>query len=185
MTEHLRETPQRRPTRLRRVQSTLVVMVVVTAGVVVVALGTGAKHARVSGTSTGSSTETAATSTTTGTTTATAAPEGSLAAVSSYWREIDRHDFAGAYSLLVPGAVPQTEAEWAAAEQRNGIESAKFDGRTLTNTATGSTVEVLSLITRDMRFGCRSWTGTYQMVSRGGRWLIARADITPAPCPSR
>lgn len=187
MTEHLRETPQRRPSPLRRLQSTLavIVMALVTTGVVVVALGTGATPPRVSRTSTGSSTETATTSTTTKTTTSIASPGGAFAALSNYWRDIDQHNFARAYSLLAPGTVPQTEAEWATTEEQTGIESATFNGRTLNNTAGGAAVQVLSLITRDVRFGCRSWTGTYLMVSRGGRWLIARADITPAPCPIR
>ncbi len=179
--EVVRETPQRRPSRLQRLQSALtaVVMVLVSAGVVAVVLGTGSKHRGPSASSTASMTTPSRASTTT-----SIAPEdGALAAVSSYWQAIDHHAFGVAYSLLAPGAVPQTEAEWAAGEQRTGIQSARFAGLAGRSTAATTTVRVLSLVTRDVRYGCRSWTGNYLMVSRGGHWLIARADITPAPCP--
>jgi hypothetical protein len=102
--------------------------------------------------------------------------------VSTYWEAIGRHDFAAAYAVLAPGAVPQTEPQWASAEQSTGIESVRFRGEAGDAPGTGATVTVLSLVTDDERFGCRSWTGTYRMTSQGGHWMIARADITPRPC---
>jgi hypothetical protein len=105
-----------------------------------------------------------------------------LTAVSTYWEAIARHDFAAAYAILAPGAVPQTEAQWASREQETGVQSVRFAGRVVTATATVARVLVLSLITRDRQYGCRRWTGTYRMSNRDGHWLIVQADLTPAPC---
>lgn len=109
-------------------------------------------------------------------------PQTALAAVSTYWAAIGRHDFAAAYAVLAPGAVPQTEPEWAFAEQSTGVESVRFRGEAGDASGNDATIMVLSLVTVDVRFGCRSWTGSYEVSSHAGRWLIARADITPRPC---
>jgi hypothetical protein len=137
--------------------------------------------------STASSTSQKSTSISTSTTPTTAAApnppaQAALAAVSTYWEAIGRHEFGAAYAVLAPGAVPQTGAQWASAEQSTGVESVRFKGEADDASGTEATVTVLSLVTVDQRFGCRSWTGAYRMTSRGGHWLIVRADITPRPC---
>ena len=105
-----------------------------------------------------------------------------LAALSSHWRAIGRHDFAAAYAGLAPGTVPQTEAQWISDEQSAGIQAVHFDGQAISTNGHDATVRVVTLITHDVRFGCRSWTGSYRMIRAGGEWLIARAGIAPRPC---
>lgn len=112
-----------------------------------------------------------------------AAPTGPLAALSSYWQAIGRHEFTTAYAILAPGAIPQTETQWVSDEQGAGIQAAEFEGQIARATTTAATVQVLSLVTRDAVYGCRSWTGTYAMINLGGPWLIERADLTPRVCP--
>jgi hypothetical protein len=112
-----------------------------------------------------------------------AAPDA-LAALSSYWQSIGRHDFAAAYADLAPGAVPQTEAQWVPIEEQTRIQSVRFEGHTVSSSGAEATVDVVSLVTQDTQFGCRDWTGAYQMINQGGRWLISRAEITPGSCQS-
>jgi hypothetical protein len=125
---------------------------------------------------------TAISNTTTSTTTSTTQPPAPVGALSDYWRAIAAHDFATAYGYLAPGAVPRTESEWISDEQRARIQSAQFRGTMSSISGSDATVAVGSLITHDTAFGCRSWTGSYQLVDKGGAWLIARANITPGPC---
>jgi hypothetical protein len=45
-----------------------------------------------------------------------------------------------------------------------------------------ATVAVDSLTTKDKQFGCRTWSGSYDLVQQSGQWLIEQASITPQPC---
>jgi hypothetical protein len=45
-----------------------------------------------------------------------------------------------------------------------------------------TTVDVASLKTVDGQYGCRTWTGSYQMTLQGNQWLIERSNITPQAC---
>jgi hypothetical protein len=108
---------------------------------------------------------------------------GPLRALDDYWLAISAHDFAAAYGLVVPGALG-SEAGFVAGERGEGVYSAQFEGRVISHAQSTATVRTVLLTTHDRRFGCRTWTGTYTMVVRAGRWLIKRADINPAPCRS-
>lgn len=124
--------------------------------------------------------------TTTTTTTATRVPRraslGPLQTVEHYWRAIAGQNFQVAYRDLAPGAVPQSETTFVSQEQQTKIGSANFSGSLTSASKTAATVAVTSLTTTDGQFGCRTWSGSYQLTRLNGRWRIARASITPSPC---
>jgi hypothetical protein len=115
----------------------------------------------------------------TATTTVSTAP---LAALQQYWASIAAQRFAAAYGYLVPGSVGQTESQWVTSEREAGIAGVQFQGHVTSQTDSGATLVVQSLVTHDAHFGCRSWTGSYELTDQTGTWLIQRADITPSAC---
>lgn len=114
--------------------------------------------------------------------TSSAGRSGPLATVSAYWNSIGAHDFPAAYSDLVSGSVGLTESQFVSGEQQSGIQSISFTGRVASDDGSIATVNVDSLTTRDRQFGCRAWSGSYQLSNSGGQWLIEKASITPGPC---
>lgn len=107
---------------------------------------------------------------------------GPLGTVDRYWRDIGAGHYAAAFHYLGSGSVPQTQAQFVSDERQAQIARVDFNGRLAATTASSATVTVGSLTTNDAQFGCRTWTGTYQLRKDGDRWLIARASITPTPC---
>lgn len=110
------------------------------------------------------------------------AARGPDASVGTYWRRINDHQYAAAYREVAPGLLPLTAAAFISYEQSIGVESASFRGAVGAIAGGLATVHVKSLITRDERFGCQTWSGSYQMVSEQGQWLIRRANIRAVPC---
>jgi hypothetical protein len=110
------------------------------------------------------------------------ASPGPLQTVERYWRAIANHDFTAAYRDLAPGANPQSQATFVSAERQSDIQSATFSGDVTATSKTTATVAVDSLTTTDASYGCRIWSGSYQMTRLSGRWRIAQASITPSPC---
>ncbi|MGA2926946.1 MAG: hypothetical protein ABSG43_13295, partial [Solirubrobacteraceae bacterium] len=80
-----------------------------------------------------------------------------------------------------PG-VGGSKASFVAKEKSYGIKSVSFRGRVTTQNPTSATILVISLITRDHVFGCRTWSGSYTMSHPVRGWLIAVAGIHPRPC---
>ncbi|HEY3959291.1 MAG TPA: DUF4352 domain-containing protein [Solirubrobacteraceae bacterium] len=115
-------------------------------------------------------------------TSASSAATPTLDALNGYWSDIAAHRFSGAYDYLVPDSVKMTESQFVASEQESHIESAQFRGHVESSSGSSATVEVVSLITRDKQYGCRKWSGSYEMSDEGGGWLIERANLSPQPC---
>ena len=111
-------------------------------------------------------------------------PAGALAAVNAYWRDVGDGNFAGAYNVVDPESDDQTEAQFAASERQDGVESARFSGRVESSSGTFATVDVVSLVVRSTQGGCQSWTGSYRMTDPLDAWLIQSADIVSQPCSS-
>jgi hypothetical protein len=126
-------------------------------------------------------TETSSTATTQ---TKTSPPQGAepLAALTSYWADIKAHEFAGAWAYLAPGAVEMTEEQFISSEQGAHISDVKFHGNVRSSSGASATVAVVSLITHDRQFGCRTWTGSYEMTDDERGWQIAHAILSPSPC---
>jgi hypothetical protein len=131
-------------------------------------------------TTTTTSTSSAASSSSSSSSGGASTVSGPLAAVDDYWNDISDGEFADAWSYLAPGV--STESAFVTGEEEVGITSAVFEGYLVSSSATSATVGVSSLQTIDHKYGCRTWSGTYQMVFEENEWLIARADITPSAC---
>jgi hypothetical protein len=107
---------------------------------------------------------------------------GPLGTVERYWRDIRAGQYDAAFHYLASGSVPQTQAQFVSDERHAQIASVDFTGRVAGTTGSSATVTVSSLTTSDTQFGCRTWTGTYQLTKQGSEWLIGRASISPIPC---
>ena len=106
---------------------------------------------------------------------------GPLKALDAYWAAIGAHNFLGATRYVLPGVLGSTAA-FVANEQHEHVQSAQFQGSVISSSGSSATVRVVSLITHDRQFGCRTWSGTYAMTNRAGGWLIARANLQHRPC---
>jgi hypothetical protein len=129
----------------------------------------------------GGQTEVETSSTATQTTTSPP-PAEPLAALDGYWADIGAHNFADAYARLMPGAVEMTESQFIASERGAHISRVKFDGRVSSSSVSSATVDVVSLVTHDAQFGCRAWSGSYEMTYDERGWQIAHANLSPHPC---
>lgn len=109
---------------------------------------------------------------------------GPLQTVERYWRDIEAGRYGAAFRYLAPGSIPQGKAQFVSDEQQAGIENVDFSGQLSVRTGSAATVAVTSLTTRDAHYGCRDWTGSYQLSKDGARWLILRAGIVPSQCSS-
>jgi hypothetical protein len=116
------------------------------------------------------------------TTTGSPTAPAPTAVLDAYWQNVKRHAFADAYSQLLPGSLNITEAEFVASEKQIKIQGASFRASVTSRTSSRATVVVGSLITRDQRYGCQMWSGSYGLIETAGRWRIARAAITPRSC---
>jgi hypothetical protein len=105
-----------------------------------------------------------------------------LDTLNNYWSDIRDHGFSNAYNLLAPGAVSEGESQFVANEQKTHIENAKFHGEIASRSGSSATVTVLSLVTHDQEFGCRTWSGSYTMSNEGGSWRIEHAALSPQSC---
>src|SRR5262249_50725614 len=106
---------------------------------------------------------------------------GPLQALNRYWAAISAHQFASAYGFVAHGTA-RGRSGFVKSEQREGVSSAQFHGRVTKASATSARIQIVSLVTHDREFGCRSWTGTYTLIHHAGKWMISRADIRARRC---
>ena len=111
-----------------------------------------------------------------------------LAAVNGHWEAIKGKDFATAYGYLAPDSTVSADA-WIASHQQAGVHDVThiFSVREISGDA--ATLDITALQTRahgdetsSNPSGCLNWSGSYAMKKQSGRWLISRAQISPAPC---
>ena len=107
---------------------------------------------------------------------------GPLQTVQRYWRDIEAGEYGAAFRYLAPGSVPQSQSQFVSDEQEAGIDNVDFRGQLSALTDSSARVAVASLTTQDAQFGCRNWTGSYQLGKNGSRWLILRASVVPSQC---
>ncbi len=128
-----------------------------------------------------SSSETSA-STATQSSTAPATSEP-LEALERYWADIGSQNYNGAYTYLAAGAAGGlSESEFVSSERRAGIQHVEFRGQVGASSSSTATIEVVSLVTHDQQFGCRVWSGSYEMTDQSGSWEIEKASLTPRSC---
>lgn len=106
---------------------------------------------------------------------------GPLGALEEYWGAIDDGDYATAYGWLAPG-VANSESEFVAGERSSHVKSASFSGHVVSDDGSSATVDVDSLVTHEHADECTRWSGSYELSLDAGRWLIAKAAITPSSC---
>ncbi len=117
----------------------------------------------------------------------TSAPEAQgssspMQALDSYWAEIQAHHFSEAYGYLASGSAGLSEARFVASEREAKIKKVQFDGEVTSDSGSSATVTVVSLLTHDAKYGCRTWSGSYKMTEAGEGWRIERAALTPRAC---
>lgn len=107
---------------------------------------------------------------------------GPVRVLDNYWNDISHGDYSSAYGYLAPGAINLTEAQFVSNEQQAGITNVTFSGQLVSSTGEAATVDIASLQTIDTQYGCRNWTGSYEMVDQHSSWVIERSNITPQAC---
>ena len=108
--------------------------------------------------------------------------QGSVTALDSYWNDISDGEYAAAFGYLAPGAVNVSKAQFESNEQKAGISGVTFSAQLASSTPTTATVDVTELRTVDAEYGCRDWTGSYEMSFQRNSWLIDRSNIAPRAC---
>jgi hypothetical protein len=103
-------------------------------------------------------------------------------ALDSYWSAIQAHHFSAAYGYLASGSSGLSESRFVASEREAKIQSVQFNGEMTSDTGSSATVAVVSLVTHDAKYGCRTWSGSYTMTEAGEGWRIERAALTPRAC---
>lgn len=119
---------------------------------------------------------------TTSTSSTQGGPIGAVVALDDYWNDISIGAYAAAYAYLAPGTVSQSETQFVSNEEAAAISQVQFAGELAASHGATATVTVTNLRTVDGHYGCRTWTGSYQMTYQASRWLIAQSNITPAAC---
>jgi hypothetical protein len=105
-----------------------------------------------------------------------------IPAVENYWEDIRQRHFFAAFGYFARGAIDVTEGEFISSQERLGTKGVSFKGIVTAKTKSSATVGVLSLITRDDEYGCRTWSGSFTMVVENGFWRILHAALSPASC---
>jgi hypothetical protein len=101
-------------------------------------------------------------------------------AVLEHWRAIEHHDFARAYEYIDPTQF--SRSGWIQSHERDGIEHVTVRATPGVVSGDTATVHVTRLVTIQA-CGRQDWPPTtYDMVRRGGRWLIHKSNLTRPPC---
>ncbi len=110
----------------------------------------------------------------------TPSPDGPVVSLEGYWGDIDTGAYAEAWAYL--GVAGETKAAFVQGEQEAGPANIELLGRLTGISGSHARVDVSRLVTHDQQYGCRSWSGYYEMVKSDGKWLIANARISPKAC---
>jgi hypothetical protein len=104
-----------------------------------------------------------------------------VAAVDSYWSDIENHDFSGAYQIEEPSA-GSSESEWVHAEEKEGVQHVSYSFEPGSLVGNEATVEVGSLQTVAGKTGCYTWTGYYGLTDYSGAWKITHDGLERHSC---
>jgi hypothetical protein len=110
----------------------------------------------------------------------TPSPAGPAASLESYWGDIDTGAYADAWTHLAPSI--ETQAAFVLSEKAARPTNIELLGTLTGISGNHARVDIHRLLTHDQQYGCRSWSGHYEMVKTGGKWLIDNATITPKAC---
>jgi serine/threonine protein kinase len=106
---------------------------------------------------------------------------GAVGVVENYWNEIKEGNYPAAWADET-ASEQGGESSFVHTEEEAGIESVldQFSPGQISGGA--GTVNVVELRTVDKKFGCRTWSGDYEVEKDGGRWLISKANIEHSRC---
>lgn len=104
-----------------------------------------------------------------------------VAAVDSYWGDIQNHDFSGAYQIEEPSA-GSSESEWVQTEEKEGVEHVSYNFEPGSLEGNEATVNIGSLQTVASKTGCYTWTGDYRLTDYGGTWKITYDGLERHSC---
>ena len=107
-------------------------------------------------------------------------PPGPAASLETYWGDIDTGAYARAWTWLASSG--ETQAAFVQAEKNARPTHIELLGTLTGISGNHARIVVKRLVTHDRQSGCRSWTGSYEMVRSARRWLIASARISPKAC---
>jgi hypothetical protein len=125
--------------------------------------------------------------------TATPAPtprdeDAVLAAVQGHWDAVREHRFEDAYAYLGPD-LGFDESQWVASHESDGISGVRYQFSVRDIGFDTATVDIVVLQTTAQSAesaanptGCLSWTGSYELIEQGDRWLIDQAHLTSGAC---
>ncbi len=105
----------------------------------------------------------------------------SVAAVDSYWGDIENHDYSGAYQIEEPSA-GSSESEWVQAEEKEGVEHVSYSFEPGSLEGNEATVNISSLQTVARKTGCYTWTGYYRLTDYSGTWKITHDGLERHSC---
>ena len=97
-----------------------------------------------------------------------------------YWGDIDTRAYAKAWTFLKPTI--ETETAFVDSEKEARPTNIELQGTLTGISGIHATIVINRLITHDQQYGCRSWSGRYEMLRDAGHWLIASARIAPIAC---
>jgi hypothetical protein len=105
---------------------------------------------------------------------------GPVVSLESYWGDIDTSAYAKAWTYLSRAA--GTETAFIKDEQEAQPTNIELFGTLAAIAGNHTTIDINRLVTHDRQYGCRSWSGYYDMFKNDGRWVIANARIAPKAC---
>lgn len=107
-------------------------------------------------------------------------PAGPASSLESYWGDIDTGAYAKAWTYLSAGV--ESEAAFVAGEKEARPTNIQLEGTLTGISGAHATIVINRLITHDQQYGCRSWSGRYDMIRDSRHWHIGTAHIIPRAC---
>jgi hypothetical protein len=93
---------------------------------------------------------------------------------------ISEHKFSAAYALLAP-SLQTGEAGWVDAHREEGIYDVSVATTATVHSPESATASIINMRTLDGS-GCKSWSGSWNLIKIDGQWRINEANITPESC---
>jgi len=93
----------------------------------------------------------------------------------------------GAAAALGQLAESQAPGVWRGVQSGNYAAAYAFDrvqsrGSVVSSSTNSATVAIDTLKTVDQQYGCRTWSGTYELSYTGGSWQITAPHLSPQSC---
>lgn len=106
--------------------------------------------------------------------------------IERHWKSIEEDRLSDAYadfskSFRANPAVG-SKSKWIAGQRDDPLQSVSVSVRAAKVGPRSAKVEVVKLRTESEKSGCKQWSGTYEMVREGARWVIDAAPLKSTSC---